>query len=423
MPPSSLSGWPSHPVTDGPGPHGLRRPPTGPRKRRRTYLGLVVLALAALVVFGGTYGGVMLVTAIFQPAGTAGSPAQRVVVRPGETTVQVADELQRQGLIRNALVFRLLARNRGLDSQLQAGVHLISAGMTMDQIVIALEQRPRSNQVSVTIPEGLRVIEYPRYLTSLPNVNAQDFLRIAQTGQFTGRDRYWFVAPPAGARYALEGFLFPSTYNLSPQATATDVVATMLDGLGLALCPGPDQDPNRYMYDQQQCMAHARVVDPNTGLTIFAAMSQRHLTLAQALTLASLVQREARSPGAKAGVASVYYNRYLAAAGLQPGPDNGGPITMDADPTVQYAIGTPQDPWPVLTAAARTIDASDPYNSYTHVGLPPGPISGSGLDVLLDVVNAPRTGYFYFVTGADHQMHFAHTYAQQQQNIAQFGTG
>jgi UPF0755 protein len=164
-------------------------------------------------------------------------------------------------------------------------------------------------------------------------------------------------------------------------------------------------------------------VNAKTGLTIFAAMSQRHLTLQQALTLAAIIQREARSPAAKAGVASVYDNRYLAALALQPGPDNGGPLTLDADPTVQYIIGTSDHPWPALQDLARNVAPENSYNTYTHIGLPPGPIAGSGLDVLLDVLTAPRTDYYYFITGADHQMHFAHTYAEQQQNIARYGLG
>jgi peptidoglycan lytic transglycosylase G len=392
------------------------------RPRRRAYAGLIVAVALAAVVFACAYGGISVGTQVFSPAGPAGAPAQRVVVHAGDTTAQIADELQQQGLIRNALLFRLWARNRGLDRHLQAGVYLISPGQTMNQIIGTLEQAVPS-QVVVTVPEGLRVTEYPKYLSALHNFDTAQFLQIAQTGQFAGRDQYWYVMPAPGAQYALEGYLFPSTYYLDPQASAVDVVKTMLNGLGQVLCPGPSNDPNRYIFDQTQCQAHARVVDPSAHLTIFGAMAQRHLTLQQALTLASIVQREARSAQAKAGVASVYYNRFLAASGIQAGPDNGGPLTLDADPTVQYATGTAQNPWPTLQDQARNIDPTSAYNTYTHIGLPPSPIAGSGLDVLVDVVDAPRTDYYYFITGSDNQMHFAHTYQQQQQNITQYGVG
>jgi UPF0755 protein len=379
------------------------------------------LVLAGLI-FGGTFAGITLATQIFSPAGPAGAAPRRVVVHANDSAAQIADELAKMGLIRNAWAFRLWARNRGLDRHLQAGVYLISPGLTMDQIITELEKATPS-ELTITIPEGERITQYPGFLSGLGGVDASQFLKIAQTGQFAGRERYWYVTTAPGAEYALEGYLFPSTYSLDPKASARDVIKTMLNGLGAILCPGPSNDPYRYIYDQAQCESHARALDQQSGLTIFQAMAQRHLTLPQALTLASIVQREARSAEAKAGVASVYYNRYLAAAGIQAGPDNGGPLTLDADPTVQYAIGTPQNPWPTLQDQARNIVPDSPYNTYTSIGLPPSPIAGSGMDVLLDVIAGPRTDSYYFITGADHRMHFAHTYAQQQQNIAQYGLG
>ncbi|HEV2235684.1 MAG TPA: endolytic transglycosylase MltG [Ktedonobacterales bacterium] len=301
-------------------------------------------------------------------------------------------------------------------------MHIVSASMTMDQIIVALQQSV-ADEISITIPEGTRLLEYPQHLTALPRFDAQAFLAIVKTGQFAGSDQYWFVQPAPGALDALEGYLFPSTYFVNPDADATAVVRTMLDGLGQQLCPGPANNPDAYLHDEGQCRAHARVADPASHLTVFDALQQRHLTLAQALTLASIVQREARSAAAKVGVASVYYNRYLAASGVQPGPESGGPRSLDADPTVQYATGTSATPWPVLTDAARLITPESPYNTYTHLGLPPGPICGAGLDVLLDVIAGARSDYYYFITGADHAMHYARTYDEQQRNIAQYGLG
>jgi UPF0755 protein len=396
-------------------------PPPSPAPRRQRAGGLAFL-LVTLLIAGGAYGAYTVANDATRPVAGPGAPQVRVIVRQGETTAEIATELQQRGLIRNALVFRVWASRQGLDRSLRAGVHLISPSMTMDQIIAVL-QRSVPDQVSVTIPEGARVLEYPQYFTVLPHFDAQAFLAIAKTGQFAGSDQYWYVKPAPGALYALEGYLFPSTYFLSPDADATAVVHTMLDGLGLQLCPGPDADPNRYLHDETQCRAHARVADAASQTTVFGALDQRHLTLAQALTLASIVQREARSSGAKAGVASVYYNRFLAASGVQPGPESGGPRALDADPTVQYAIGTAATPWPVLQDAASKVAPDSPYNSYTHLGLPPGPICGAGLDVLLDVLTGARTDYYYFITGADHQMHYAHTYAEQQQNIAKYGIG
>jgi UPF0755 protein len=397
---------------------GSRKYVERPRRRGAVF----ALLASALLIMGAACGAVMLGADAVRPAAGPGAPRVRLVIRPGETTAQIATELQQRGLIRNALVFRLWANRQGLDRSLRAGVHLVSASMTMDQMITALQQSV-SDQISITIPEGTRVTEFPHFLTALPHFDAQAFLAIAKTGQFPGSEQYWYVKPTPGTLYALEGYLFPSTYYVSPDADATAIVRTMLDGLGLQLCPGPDVDPNRYLLDEAQCRAHARVADATSQLSVFAALDQRHLTLAQALALASIVQREARSAEAKVGVASVYYNRFLAASGVQPGPENGGPRTLDADPTVQYTTGTDAAPWPVLPDEARLVAPASPYNTYTHLGLPPGPICGAGLDVLLDVIAGARTDYYYFITGADHRMHYAHTYAEQQQNIARYGIG
>jgi UPF0755 protein len=419
---------PAFPVHESPwltpSPEGPRVPksPNPPHTRRRTYAGLIVVLVLASLIFGGAFGGITLANQLFTPVGPASAPAQRMVVHSGDSTAQIADELARQGLIRNTWLFRLVARDRGLDRHLQAGVYLISPRLTMDQIITELE-RAVPREVAVTVPEGLRITQYPDYFGQLLDVDPAEFLKLAQTGEFPGRERYWYVTPAPTAHYALEGYLFPSTYSFDPTAHSQDVITTMLNGLGQILCPGPPKDPYRYIFDQAQCQSHARVVDQTTGLTIFGAMAQRHLNLQQALTLASIVQREARSAEAKSGVASVYYNRYLAATGLQAGPENGGPLTLDADPTVQYDIGSAKDPWPTLQDQARNIAPDSPYNTYTHVGLPPSPIAGSGQDVLLDAIYAPRTDSYYFITGADHRMHFAHTYQDQQQNIAQYGLG
>jgi UPF0755 protein len=403
-------------------PGGRRRVKRPPARTPRRRLAVFALLVGALLIVSVAYAGVSVASAALRPAAGPGAPKVRVVIRAGETTAQIATELQQRGLIRSALLFRLWADRQGLDRSLRAGVHIVSASMTMTQIIAALQQSV-ADQVSITIPEGTRLTEYPRYLTALPQFDAQTFLSIAKTGEFAGSDHYWYVKPAPGTLYALEGYLFPSTYFVSPDADATTVVRTMLDGLGLQLCPGPDNQPDKYLRDEAQCRAHARMAVAASQLSVFDALQQRHLTLAQALTLASIVQREARSDAAKVGVASVYYNRYLAASGLQPGPESGGPRSLDADPTVQYATGTSATPWPVLTDAARLIAPESPYNTYTHLGLPPGPICGAGLDVLLDVIAGARTAYSYFITGADHHMHYARTYDEQQRNIAQYGIG
>ena len=407
--------------------------------------GLVISLIFALLAFAVGFVGVAAALNVTQPAVKGSAVVVQFEIKSGDTDVSMAARLQQDGLIRNTLVFRLLARYRHLNARIVAGTYNLSPSMTMNELVNKLASgqpdHAVSNDVTITIPPGKRVIEYPLFFTDksgaalLPNFKADVFLQIAKTGALPSGDKlssaYWYVRPKGDqVAYALEGYLYPDTYDFDKSADAVTVVKRLLNTLGEKLCPGPAANPDAYIHDQTQCKAHATTVKVGGKDTnIFAQMEAKFSTkddgvaLYDTLIIGSLVEREARSAGAMAGVASVFHNRYLASTGAQPGPDNGGPITMDADSTVQYAAGTPDKPWPTLQASAKTIMPDSPYNSYTNAGLPPSPICAIDSGVLTITLTAPSTTYYYYITGADHQMHYAHTLYEQQQNINQYGIG
>jgi UPF0755 protein len=390
-------------------------------------MAVICMVLAFVVGFAGVAVGLE----VTQPLQRGSTATVEFQVAENESATAVANSLKSKGLIHDTLVFKLLARYRHL--QLKTGLYKLSPAMTMDAIIGVLNAGISDQLLIGPIPPGKRVTEYTsvygELFAVLPNFNPADFLKIAASGTLDDGTKlssvYWYAPTKgSGVQYTLEGYLFPDTLYYAGDATAGGVIERMLADLGEQLCPGPDAAHlDAYLASEQQCKAHAKVYSQLGKQTIFQALDTRQLTLAQALTLASIVEREARSPTAKADVASVYYNRFLAATGAQPGPDDGGPITMDADPTVQYATGTTQDPWPTLQAAARTIVPDNPFNTYTHPGLPPGPICGVDLGDLMAVLTAPKTDYYYFIFGSDHQNHYAHDSYEQQQNIAQYGTG
>ena len=88
---------------------------------------------------------------------------------------------------------------------------------------------------------------------------------------------------------------------------------------------------------------------------------------------------------------------------------------------MQYALGTPATPWPQLQQAGNSYQLGA-YDTYQNAGLPPGPICSPGFDALQQAINPEKTTYFYFIAGKDGVTHYAHTYAEQQQNIARYGT-
>jgi UPF0755 protein len=141
------------------------------------------------------------------------------------------------------------------------------------------------------------------------------------------------------------------------------------------------------------------------------ATARRHgFSVYQVLTLASIVEREARVANERPLIASVYENR------LKPG----GGDALFADPTVQYAIGRPGKWWPVLTDSPRNIVPNSPYNTYTHNGLPPGPIANPGLASIQAVLTPRQTNYLYFVAKGHGEHAFESTLAQHNADVCTY---
>ncbi len=428
------------------------------KKRKRLRILLILGMLMAVVIFSCGFGVWTVVVNLFEPAGPANSPTVTFIIREGESTAEIADDLQAQHLINNALAFRLWAEFQGLDRKLQAGAYQLSASMTIPVIVDTfLSASPF--EIWVTIPEGWRIPQIAQRFSDntilkqpLTKFQPNDFIQIAQTGTYKDTNgksinlasEYWFLShhpqgPEGGAPDtiqcsmpcdgALEGFLFPSTYLVPLDATASDVIKIMLNTFGEQLCPGPSNHPDAYLSSEQQCEAHGAVIDQTNHKTIFDLLQKDYGNtdsqnmadkLYHALTLASIVEREARTHDDRQGIAAVYYKLYRVSTGeLTTAPDPGLGL-LQADPTLQYWLGTSSNPWPQLQEGGNQYD-NNPYDTYKNVGLPPGPICAPGLDALIQAINPPNTPYFYFITGRDGMTHYARTLQEQEENINKYG--
>jgi UPF0755 protein len=392
-------------------------------------VGIVVTIIFALLAFACGFGGTAGALILTQPASNSNSVVN-FTVQPGDTTNSVAQRLQDDGLIRNALAFRLYARLKKLDTGIEPGVYKLSPNMQMSAIMSKL-QVGQPDEIIVRVREGLRVTQYlndpPDHLypmTGLKNFNADNFLTIAKTGKWMDgtpvSGTYWFVPPQQkNAAYALEGYLYPDTYYFSATDDETAVIKRMIGTLGEYLCPGPNGNPQvagEYYLDYAQCRAHAATVTiGNTQTNIFDAMDKAYFTknnqagdvqaLYDTLTIASLTQREIKFPTDAAGVANVYHNRYLESIGQSQGfGDTAG--FFGADPAVQYGRDTDTPPgangtwWAPLADAGSKIDPTSLYNTYTHKGLPPGPIAAANWQVVMAAAmpKSPKDfPYFYFI--------------------------
>jgi UPF0755 protein len=245
--------------------------------------------------------------------------------------------------------------------------------MSLRQIAETL-QSASAQAIQVTIPEGWRREQIASALDqSELAINPNSFLRATQ---LTPNGFSFSSQIPAGGN--VEGFLFPDTYLFEPGTNSVEAAQAML------------QD-----FDQR--------VTPEMR----AGFKAHGLTLFQAVTLASIVEREAVVPDERPKIASVFLNR------LSQG------LKLDADPTVQYAVGQqPDGSWWKTSLTSSDLSLDNPYNTYVYAGLPPGPICNPGLASLTAVAQPADTPFLYFRAACDgsgrHQ--FAVTYEQHLQN-------
>lgn len=311
------------------------------------------------------------------PAG-AGS-AVTLTVDKGESARSIADKLQAAGIVRSATWFRMLAQAGGTQNDLAAGTYSFQRDSDTQAVLDRMKTGIYTPQILVTIPEGLRIEQIAALLQQKGVAQAAPLLAAMQNGE--GYADGLLAGRPTPS---LQGYIFPDTYYFPVNATPDQVIKEMLHALD-----------DRF--------------DPQMR----AAVQAEGLTVNQALTLASLVEREAQTASERPMIASVFLNR------LKQG------IPLGADPTVQYAVA--QDPASVaqygwwktdLTVADLKIDS--PYNTYKVQGLPPGPICDPGRDAINAVAHPAQTGYLYFVAKGDGTHAFASTLAEHEANVAKY---
>ena len=351
--------------------HGAAREPRAPRAPGRLWRRVLVGGAGALLL-GAVLGATLWCrAALLLPADPGTTTAVLVDVQPGLGVRAIALLLQQRGVIRSAWAFDLLARHAGLTRALQAGTYALQPAMTPVAVLRVLASGETAT-VRVTIPEGYSGRQVIAALTASGLGDAQGLAAGLQDASLLAAAG--LPAPGPGAQTALEGFLYPATYAFAPDEAAPALLARMLRQFSLVWTP-----------------ALAAEASANAGLDTL-----------QAVTLASIVQREVAQPAQMPLVAAVYLHR------LRSGMD------LDADPTVLYALGVQGQQGP-LTATEQAV--SSPYNTYRVAGLPPGPICNPGSAALQAVAQPARTTALYFLTAPDGSLVLADTLAEQEANL------
>lgn len=306
----------------------------------------------------------------------AGNDAQyrEVIITPGSSTRQIAQQLFDQGLISDVDLFVLYTQAEGLTTSLDAGIFFLQQTQTIPDIAQRLTDASTAS-IRFRVLAGTRREEIAADIDQVPafRFTGDEFLAITGPGAQIDPQLAQNLDLPAGA--TLEGLLYPDTYILPPAITALALRDLMLERFASRVLPA-------------------------------FATNESGYTVREIVSLAAIVEREAVFPDEYARIASVYRNRLT---------QN---MTMDADPTVQYALqGTRGVWWPQLTLADyRSVQS--PFNTYLNLGLPPNPIANPSGAAIQATLNAESTDFLFFRARCDGSNYhvFTRTYAEHLAN-------
>lgn len=274
--------------------------------------------------------------------------SKNFVINKGEGLISISSKLQSGGFVKNKYVFIAYAFRFGLNNKLQAGLFRLYPSLSTPQIVIKLT-KGGNQDYWLKIIEGTRVEEI---IKEYP---------ILSSGK--------------------EGYLFPDSYLIPQDYTSSQIIDLI------------DKNLEKKISDARQ-------------------LQTADISISQAVTLASILEREARSLTSKQMVSGILLNRLKIN------------MPMQIDATVQYARDTMYSKtdnyqyWRPLSKSDLSIAST--YNTYLHPGLPPGPICNPGLDSLYAAFHPTASDYLFYITGNDNQMHYAKTLDEHNANIAKY---
>jgi UPF0755 protein len=332
-------------------------------KTLKVFLFLVVLALIAAAGVGVT-----LYKRTGEPYRGYSGSEQFVEVAPGNSTRTIGESLVAGGVIRNDLTFRAALWRTGAARALKAGTYRFDAPMSAVDVIRKIAKGDTWVK-RLTFPEGLNMMEMATIFEDQQFGPASSFLEAA-------RDPMPIQNVDPAAR-DLEGYLFPETYSLPPKTSAARLVHLMVGRF--------EQVFTEEM--RQAAEAHG-------------------LTTREAVTLASIVEKETAKADERPLVAGVYLNRLRLHMPLQ------------CDPTVIYALEREGRYDGNLKRVDLVMDS--PYNTYRYPGLPPGPIASPGLASLKAAVAPAETDFLYFVSRNDGTHVFARTLEEHNANVHKF---
>ncbi|HEY6298208.1 MAG TPA: endolytic transglycosylase MltG [Candidatus Binatus sp.] len=290
------------------------------------------------------------------------APPREVTIEKGESFRQIARALADAGVVRSEVALRMYGRVSLTASEIKPGDYAFNGGERIPDVMRHLVKGDFI-VVTITIPEGLTVHEIAERVAQTGLVCEDEFENAARDGAMVRA----LGLMPLGA----EGYLFPATYKFSPHAKTNDVLGAMLARFYQVLTPEVEER----MFE--------------------VGLDPRRL-----VTMASIVEKEAKAPAERPLIAGVFYNRLRLGMPLQ------------SDPTAQYELDGAKE------SAASAVHTTSAFNTYDFTGLPPGPIANPGLKSIEAALNPQQTDYLYFVAREGGTHVFSKSYDEHRRVIA-----
>lgn len=328
-------------------------------KTKKRKLSIVLLIIIILILASAGY----FFLTLDKPLDSSDNKTKIVTINRGATTSDIAKALESEKLIGSALKFKIYSKIKHYDGKFSAGTYELSPSMKPSLIAKTIVENKEST-TTVTIQEGLTISQIENKLYKAHLIDRQKFKDIVENYDFN----FKFLKDIPRGENRLEGFLFPATYSFPKGISEKEIVETMLK-----------------KFDEEF-----------TG-KYYKRAKEKGLSVKEAITIASIIEREAQKESERPKVSSVIYNRLKKDMKLQ------------MCSTIQYILKTDK-----VVLSEKDIATDSPYNTYVNEGLPPGPISNPGKNSIKAALYPAKTNYIYFVVSdkLDGSMVYSKSYSK-----------
>lgn len=334
------------------------------KKKRYIFLKILILIVVCMIAFMtcALYGYRYIVAGNSQANIVLTEDTATVFKIPsGSRTANIADQLKAQGFITNTGIYRLISKIMGYDSAYKAGKYLITKDMNYYALMIRLTGEPLKNPTKdIMIPEGKTLAETVQVLSGQGYIDEAKFLKISEKES----EQYIFlkeVKATESRKYPLEGYLYPDTYKMDEGWTEEQLIDRMLSEF--------DRVFTKDYYERAEELG---------------------MTVDQVVTLASIIEMEAKFPADYKKISSVFHNR-LKSEDMK---------KLQSDATIQYAR-VYQGVGRTSSVLYKDLEIESPYNTYLYEGLPPGPICSPRKDAIEAALYPENTKYLFFFATPD----------------------